>query len=69
MFRRNSASRRILFVPNETSIFVWDESDSMIGNLSSNYDTKCSIFSNHKIYKTIYTRFHFKITQDKKIAK
>jgi hypothetical protein len=47
--------------------FIWDESDSTIGDLSSDYDTKCSIFGNHKIYlRTLCFRFHFKITQDKK---
>jgi hypothetical protein len=38
----------------------------MIGNLSSDYDTECSVFGDHKRYETIYFRFHFKITQDKK---
>jgi hypothetical protein len=69
IIRRNNVSIRILFVPNETSIFVqeergllgpnenntklisiWDERDSTIGNLSFDYDTRCSIFSNHKTY-------------------
>jgi hypothetical protein len=34
--------------------FIWDESDTTRGS--------------HKIYGTIYSRFHFKITQDGKIA-
>jgi hypothetical protein len=42
---------------------IWDESDSTIGNLSSDYDTKCSIFGNHTLeFTKQYFRFHFEIT-------
>jgi hypothetical protein len=35
-------------------------------SLSSDYDTEYSVFGKHKIYETIYFRFHFVITQDLK---
>jgi hypothetical protein len=73
---RNIYFRSVLFgsdqyLSSQTKIikikcFIWDESDSTIGNLSSDYDIKYSIFGNHKIYETIYFRFHFIIMQDKK---
>jgi hypothetical protein len=40
----------------------------MIGNLSSDYDTKCTMFGSHRTYETIYFLFHFKIVQYKKIT-
>jgi hypothetical protein len=48
----------------KTIYFIWDERNSTIGKLSSDYDTKSSIFGNHKIYETIYFHFQFIIMQD-----
>jgi hypothetical protein len=50
----------------KTIFFIRDERDSTIGNLSLDYDTKCSVFGSHEIYETIYFRFRFIITQDYK---
>ena len=44
------------------SIFIRDERDPTIGNVSSDYATNSSTFGYRKNYETINFFFHFKIT-------
>ena len=63
---RNIACRGIPFVPNETfnfNYFRLGQSEFMEGKISSDYDTKYSVFVYHKNCETIYSVFHFMITQ------
>ena len=56
---RNIPYRGIPFVPPKFIIIIWDERESTIGNISSDYTTNSSIFGYRKNYETIYFFFHF----------